>query len=396
MQAGVFGRRFAARFAPATFVVGGRSVARRPSRDGAAVNRQAQAVVLLLLGGAVLRGQPHRHVPAVRQGGPAAVPDRGRRRCWSSPAAMTLWYDLRAAPRPARRTPPATTTARRPRPRPRRHGHHEPRVGWLLILPVLGLLLVAPPALGSYAAGAGRHRAVAASGSPTTRRCRDGDPARSACSTTPPGRSSTRAASLARTAGCSSPASSPRDPTGSRAGPDDPVLLRRRRPPDQGRLAGNAPVGPRRRHLGRGGRHVHRPRPARTRSTPRRIPSRHSSGARPSAGYADRPPPECRRSYDGVDPTAAARQAGSPRAGHRGRTSPVDADFRRRTGVSHWSDDSGCPGRRRLAVTTSLARWTQSRRRRDRNAGERATSPGPAAGAAGRRRPACRSSSRSC
>ena len=33
------------------------------------------------------------------------------------------------------------------------HAHHEPRVGWLLILPVLGLLLVAPPALGSYAAG---------------------------------------------------------------------------------------------------------------------------------------------------------------------------------------------------------------------------------------------------
>lgn len=32
-------------------------------------------------------------------------------------------------------------------------GHREPRVGWLLIAPVLGLLLVAPPALGSYAAG---------------------------------------------------------------------------------------------------------------------------------------------------------------------------------------------------------------------------------------------------
>ncbi len=31
-------------------------------------------------------------------------------------------------------------------------GHREPRVGWLLIAPVLGLLLVAPPALGSYAA----------------------------------------------------------------------------------------------------------------------------------------------------------------------------------------------------------------------------------------------------
>ena len=31
--------------------------------------------------------------------------------------------------------------------------HREPWVAWLLILPVLGLLLVAPPALGSYAAG---------------------------------------------------------------------------------------------------------------------------------------------------------------------------------------------------------------------------------------------------
>jgi uncharacterized repeat protein (TIGR03943 family) len=31
--------------------------------------------------------------------------------------------------------------------------HHEPRVGWMLIAPVLGLLLVAPPALGAFAAG---------------------------------------------------------------------------------------------------------------------------------------------------------------------------------------------------------------------------------------------------
>lgn len=55
-------------------------------------------------------------------------------------AVMTLWHDLRA-----------------PRAEPdddgHGHAHHEPRVGWLLILPVLGLLLVAPPALGSYAAG---------------------------------------------------------------------------------------------------------------------------------------------------------------------------------------------------------------------------------------------------
>ncbi|MEV6345329.1 TIGR03943 family protein [Actinoplanes sp. NPDC051851] len=30
--------------------------------------------------------------------------------------------------------------------------HHEPWVGWLLLLPVIGLLLVAPPALGAYTA----------------------------------------------------------------------------------------------------------------------------------------------------------------------------------------------------------------------------------------------------
>ncbi|KOX01203.1 membrane protein [Streptomyces sp. NRRL B-1140] len=47
-------------------------------------------------------------------------------------AAATLWYDRRATPT---------------------HGHHrEPRVSWLLTLPVLALILVAPPALGSYSA----------------------------------------------------------------------------------------------------------------------------------------------------------------------------------------------------------------------------------------------------
>ncbi|WP_433209843.1 TIGR03943 family putative permease subunit [Dactylosporangium sp. CS-047395] len=33
------------------------------------------------------------------------------------------------------------------------HAHHGPKVAWLLLAPVLGLLLFAPPALGSYAAG---------------------------------------------------------------------------------------------------------------------------------------------------------------------------------------------------------------------------------------------------
>jgi hypothetical protein len=44
------------------------------------------------------------------------------------------------------------------------HGAGGPRSAWLLVVPVLVLLLVAPPALGSYAAG---RRAPGAGGNPT-------------------------------------------------------------------------------------------------------------------------------------------------------------------------------------------------------------------------------------
>jgi uncharacterized repeat protein (TIGR03943 family) len=62
-------------------------------------------------------------------------------------AVMTLWHDLRHSPTPA---PDGHGDSRH---EDAGHGHHEPRVGWLLILPVLGLLLVAPPPLGAYSAG---------------------------------------------------------------------------------------------------------------------------------------------------------------------------------------------------------------------------------------------------
>nr|WP_306943553.1 TIGR03943 family protein [Streptomyces phaeochromogenes] len=35
---------------------------------------------------------------------------------------------------------------------PHAHVHREPRISWLLVLPLLALILVAPPALGSYSA----------------------------------------------------------------------------------------------------------------------------------------------------------------------------------------------------------------------------------------------------
>jgi uncharacterized repeat protein (TIGR03943 family) len=53
-------------------------------------------------------------------------------------ALITFWYELG----PRRRAKPAAGEAH----------SHPLRVGWLLVLPLCGLILVAPPALGSYAA----------------------------------------------------------------------------------------------------------------------------------------------------------------------------------------------------------------------------------------------------
>ena len=99
------------------------------------MNRQAQAVVLLLLGGAVVRASvTDLYLRYVKEGLRPFLIAAGL--LLIAAAVTTLWYDLQD------RTPAEE------------HGHHhEPRVGWLLILPVLGLLLVSPPALGSYAAG---------------------------------------------------------------------------------------------------------------------------------------------------------------------------------------------------------------------------------------------------
>jgi putative membrane protein len=96
------------------------------------VNRETQGVVLLLVGGAVLyAGLTDLHLRYVKAGlrplllVAAAV--------LIVTAVATLWREFRT--------------------RGRRAGHHhEPRVSWLLVLPVFALMLAAPPALGSYAA----------------------------------------------------------------------------------------------------------------------------------------------------------------------------------------------------------------------------------------------------
>jgi uncharacterized repeat protein (TIGR03943 family) len=105
-----------------------------------AVNRQAQGVVMLLFGGAVLRASVTdmylRYVKEVLQ--PFLIIASV---VLIVAGVMTLWYDWRGS------RVGATDG--------HDHGpgaHREPRVGWLLVLPVLGLLLVAPPALGSYTA----------------------------------------------------------------------------------------------------------------------------------------------------------------------------------------------------------------------------------------------------
>jgi uncharacterized repeat protein (TIGR03943 family) len=107
------------------------------------VNRQAQGVVLLLLGGAILKASlSDIYLRYVKEGLRPFLIAAGA--VLVVTAVMTLLHDLRQQMRdkPARDADDGHG-----------HGEHGPAVGWLLVLPVLGLLLVAPPALGAFAAG---------------------------------------------------------------------------------------------------------------------------------------------------------------------------------------------------------------------------------------------------
>ncbi|MYW18160.1 TIGR03943 family protein [Streptomyces sp. SID2955] len=99
------------------------------------MNRHAQAAVLFLLGAALLH---------------AGATDLALRyvKAGLRPLLLVSGAVLVAA---------ALATVHHERRRGRRggpqgHAHPEPRVAWLLVLPLLALILVAPPALGSYSA----------------------------------------------------------------------------------------------------------------------------------------------------------------------------------------------------------------------------------------------------
>ncbi|MFJ3663221.1 TIGR03943 family putative permease subunit [Streptomyces sp. NPDC090119] len=93
------------------------------------MNRQAQAAVMFLLGGALLHaGTTDLYLRYVKSGLRPLVLAAGV--VLVVTALATAWYERKRT----------------------RGGHPEPRVAWLLVLPVLALILIAPPALGSYSA----------------------------------------------------------------------------------------------------------------------------------------------------------------------------------------------------------------------------------------------------
>ncbi|MEW2159162.1 TIGR03943 family protein [Streptomyces sp. NPDC007189] len=101
------------------------------------MNRQSQSAVMFLLGAALLHaGSTGLYLRYVKPGLRPLLLASGA--VLIAAALATVWYERRRA-----KAAPDHTE---------HHAHPEPRVSWLLLLPLLGLILVAPPALGSYSA----------------------------------------------------------------------------------------------------------------------------------------------------------------------------------------------------------------------------------------------------
>jgi uncharacterized repeat protein (TIGR03943 family) len=103
------------------------------------VNKQAQTAVLFLTGAALLHaGTTDLYLRYVKSGLRPLLLLAGVALLLT--ALATTWYEWRASRRPGGSI---TGTA---------GSHREPRISWLLLLPLFALILVAPPALGSYTA----------------------------------------------------------------------------------------------------------------------------------------------------------------------------------------------------------------------------------------------------
>jgi len=100
------------------------------------VNRQAQSAILFVLGAALLHaGLTDLYLRYVKAGLRPLVLAAGV--VLIATALATAWYEWRNKPKEREQ---------------KEHAHREPLVSWLLVLPLFALILVAPPALGSYSA----------------------------------------------------------------------------------------------------------------------------------------------------------------------------------------------------------------------------------------------------
>jgi uncharacterized repeat protein (TIGR03943 family) len=107
------------------------------------MNRQAQAVVMVLLGAVVVKASvTDTYLRYVKHGlRPVLIVGGGLLLVMG---ALALWYEVRELVRP--------NLDDHPDPDGEGHAHREPRIAWLLVLPIVAVLVVAPAALGSYTA----------------------------------------------------------------------------------------------------------------------------------------------------------------------------------------------------------------------------------------------------
>ena len=124
------------------------------------MNRQAQAAVLFLVGAALLHaGFTNLYLRYVKAGLQPLLLLSGV--VLIVTALATAWYEWRRTRREKARAEARTeahaeahteTPSHEDDDAHQGHVHREPRISWLLILPLFALILVAPPALGSYSA----------------------------------------------------------------------------------------------------------------------------------------------------------------------------------------------------------------------------------------------------